>query len=93
MPGLYVPFTQLEPDEDGPYFFALPDWTTEFDPMAFILALLPLLPQLAKLGMDITDLVNGAIEALNRDGGPSDEDWTKLHAAEDALRARLQAPR
>lgn len=56
--------------------------------LAFAEAALTLIPKLVALGIDITTLVSETQEVL-RKPEPSEEDWKKLHAREDQLRAKL----
>ncbi len=48
-------------------------------------------PQAIKAGIDIVSHVQDSIAALSRPEGPSDEDWQKLTARNDALLALLDS--
>lgn len=55
---------------------------------AIVLEALQLLPLLVQAGTDMVNFSEWLISVI-KGGDPTDDDWAKLHAFEDAARARL----
>lgn len=59
--------------------------------MEFLLLAIKLTPALIEAGENIAEFVNNAVTAVTKEGGPTVEDWNRLHDAEARLRAALDA--